>query len=379
MQGMQGGLWASARPTAFQAVRDTCYMREPSPHGIGDASPEQVAPFGNAWYPQKQELQFLQSQQLQHQQMQQQQQQQQMMQQHQLQQQLQQQQHQQHQQQHQQHQQMHCQQMRQHLQERQHLQIQPRENNDMYQDGISTGSLNFGVVLYDLETIHDAERGNYAEKGLHECAQDEQMEWKSRSQIIEFAAVNVLTGESICVRSRPDFGWEEVRSHAARLFAEDHGHADIVRDQTLPFFKEVWTHEVFPFLWRAAGNSGNLAMLAHNGDAFDHIILAKEIKRLDLNMEGGPSLLTFDPIRTLKRQYGPTYGSGGVLALRQLYQEHVPGTRTLRAHQAMDDCLMLLEVIQHWADLNFLLASDIASDLGMPHSEGMMEMLRDIA
>ena len=26
--------------------------------------------------------------------------------------------------------------------------------------------------------------------GLHECAQDEQMEWKSRSQIIEFAAVN---------------------------------------------------------------------------------------------------------------------------------------------------------------------------------------------
>lgn len=25
---------------------------------------------------------------------------------------------------------------------------------------------------------------------------------------------------------------------------------------------------------------------AHNGDAFDHIILAKEIKRLDLNMEG---------------------------------------------------------------------------------------------
>ena len=38
--------------------------------------------------------------------------------------------------------------------------------------------------------------------------------------------------------------------------------------------------------------------------------------------------------------------------------------RGLRAHQAMDDCVMLLEVIQHWGDLNFLLANEIASQHG---------------
>ena len=31
--------------------------------------------------------------------------------------------------------------------------------------------------------------------GLHECAQDEQIEWKSRSQIIEFAAVDAKHSE----------------------------------------------------------------------------------------------------------------------------------------------------------------------------------------
>ncbi|CAE8720844.1 unnamed protein product, partial [Polarella glacialis] len=145
--------------------------------------------------------------------------------------------------------------------------------------------LNFGVVVYDLETIHDFERGNYAERGLHECAQDEQIEWKSRSQIIEFAAIDVLTGEAICVRSRPEFGWDQVKSYAARLFAEDHGHSEIIKDQTLPYFQDLWTTQVIPFLNRAAGPSGSLAMLAHNGDAFDHYILEKEMKRLSLPME----------------------------------------------------------------------------------------------
>eukprot|EP00913_Durusdinium_trenchii_P017164 g16141.t1 len=214
--------------------------------------------------------------------------------------------------------------------------------------------------------------------GLHECAQDEQIEWKSRSQIIEFAAVDVLTGESICVRSRPEFSWDDVRSGAARLFAEDHGHADIIKDQTLPFFSEVWTHEVFPFLWRASGNSGHLAMLAHNGDAFDHYVLMKEIKRLQLPMEGGPTLVGFDPIRSLKSAYGQGFGQGGLLALRQLYKDKVPAGRSLRAHQAMDDCVMLMEVIQHWSELNFLLASDIAHQMQqmMPH-QGNDEALQE--
>eukprot|EP00434_Breviolum_minutum_P037675 symbB.v1.2.033416.t1/scaffold4149.1/size43842/1 len=232
----------------------------------------------------------------------------------------------------------------------------------MAPDGIHAGSLNFGIIIYDLETIHDSERGNYAEKGLHECSQEEQIEWKSRSQIIEFAAVDVLTGNSICVRSRPEFGWEDVKSAAARLFAEDHGHAEIIRDQSLPFFAEVWAQEVLPFLWRASGGSRNLAMLAHNGDHFDHYVLTKEIKRLNLSMEGGPSLVGFDPVTVLKNYYGPQYGTGGLLQLKTLYQQH-----------AMDDCVMLMEVIQHWQDLNMLLAQAIAAQMGHQFCPGLTQ------
>lgn len=77
------------------------------------------------------------------------------------------------------------------------------------------------------------------------------------------------------MRSCPEFNWEDVKSPAARLFAEDHGHDVIIKDQSLPYFREVWTHEVLPFLWRASGRSGQLAMLAHNGNAFDYYVLQK--------------------------------------------------------------------------------------------------------
>jgi len=244
----------------------------------------------------------------------------------------------------------------------QHLDVHHRQDGSM---NIGNVNLNFGVIVYDLETIHDAERGNYAERGLHECTADEQIEWKSRSQIIEFAAIDVLTGETICVRSRPEFSWNDVKSFAARLFAEDHGHAEIIKDTTLPYFYELWTSEVVPFLWRASRNTGNLSLIAQNGDSFDHYILQKEIQRLDLSMEGCPALVGFDPIRTVKRQFGQNYGSGGMLALRQLYNQYVPQKpdKILKAHQAMDDCVMLLEVIQYWTELAMLLSSEMASQL----------------
>merc|ERR1719265_262625 len=64
-------------------------------------------------------------------------------------------------------------------------------------------NIGFGVVVYDLETIHNADRGTYAARGIHECSYDEQMIWKSKSQIIEFAAVEVISGQQICVQCRP--------------------------------------------------------------------------------------------------------------------------------------------------------------------------------
>lgn len=69
-----------------------------------------------------------------------------------------------------------------------------------------------------------------------------------------------------------------------------------MKNESLPGFRDVWTQEVFPFLWRAAGSSGNLAMVAHNGDAFDHFVLMKEIKRLQLPVEGEDIFLCLDKI-----------------------------------------------------------------------------------
>merc|ERR1719487_761248 len=77
----------------------------------------------------------------------------------------------------------------------------------------------FGLVVYDLETIHDAERGIYADKGMFECSASEAMTWKTRSQIIEFAAIDLVSGERIQTRCRPEFRWCDVRSEAAWQFA----------------------------------------------------------------------------------------------------------------------------------------------------------------
>eukprot|EP00435_Cladocopium_sp_Y103_P071735 s171_g38.t1 len=90
----------------------------------------------------------------------------------------------------------------------------------------------------------------------------------------------------------------------------------------------------------------------------------KEINRLNLLTEGGPALVGFDPVTVLKQYKGHSYGSGGLLALRTLYQQHVRSNGVLQAHQAMQDCIMLMQVIQHHADLNALLSCEIATQMG---------------
>lgn len=248
-------------------------------------------------------------------------------------------------------------------------------------------------MIYDLETIHDFERGNYAEKGMHECSSEEQRLWKERSQIIEFAAINVLTGEQMCVRCRPEFSWEEVRSEAAKLFARDHGHDLIIRDQSLGFFRDVWDREVAPFLARAAGPAGVLGMVAHNGDQFDHIVLGKELKRLNLCLFRADSnlhpnyppiakMVGFDTIRTLKTKYGDYSGRGGQWSLRSLHSRHVQSRsedgseaflssprKDPREHHAMGDCELLMEVLENWPDLASTIAREIAKTLSHEGSE----------
>jgi len=237
----------------------------------------------------------------------------------------------------------------------------------------SVSPLSFGVIVYDLETIHDAERGTYVAKGIHECSYEEQMIWKRQSQIIEFAAIDIVSGHQICVRSRPEFRWENVRSHAARTFAEDHGHDKIVKDETLPYFKDVWVTDILPFLRSCAGTSNSLAIIAHNGDNFDHFVMAKELSRLGLMDEMPLVLHKFDPIRSLKNQFGQDFGSGGRLALGAVHSRYVPeAQRGDVVHQALADCVMLLEVIAHWVILRALLSTEIAATFADP------EMVEDI-
>lgn len=223
----------------------------------------------------------------------------------------------------------------------------------------------FGVVIFDLETVHDAERGTYFEKGLHECASQDQWIWKSRSQIIQFGAVDLHNGNRLNVECRPKFTWDKVISPAARQFAEDHGHDQIVQNESLPHFLEPWQDKVVPFLVHAAGRSKQLALIAHNGENFDEMVLAEEDKRLGLFhhlRNAGITWFFFDPIKTLKNKYGQDYGTCGKLSLAVLYAEHV-GEKKQQSHQALDDCLMLLEVLSKWEDLRDLLAQDISQRL----------------
>lgn len=222
-----------------------------------------------------------------------------------------------------------------------------------------------GFVVFDLETAHDAPVGNYAEKGLHECPLDQQHVWKDRSQIIEFAGVDLHTGARLAVQCRPEFRWTDVVSPAARAFAEDHGHDRIIQDETLPTFAARWRDEVHPFLRRAAkGPFGQLALVAHCGDLFDFGVLFKELERLQLSLD--VQVVLFDPVRTLKRHFGREFGTGGQLSLRQLHKRFVPTLGTSAphaAHRALGDCEALLEVLQHWPELRELLAWEVGQSM----------------
>ena len=110
----------------------------------------------------------------------------------------------------------------------------------------------------------------------------------------------MVTGESLLLRSRPDFAWDDVKSAATRLFAEHSGHKALVCDTGLPLFAQLWPTHVVPFMQRAAGFTGKVVLIAHNGDRFDHYVLSKEINRLGLDIRCCPTLISADPVATLK-------------------------------------------------------------------------------
>ncbi|CAE7563497.1 unnamed protein product [Symbiodinium sp. CCMP2456] len=231
---------------------------------------------------------------------------------------------------------------------------------------LDPGRLGFGLVALDLECIHDHIHGSYAAMNWHETR--DQSAWKARSQIIELAAVNLATGESLLLRSRPEFSWNDVKSAATRLFAEHSGHKAIVCDASLPLFAQLWPTQVVPFLQRAAGVTGKVVLIAHNGDRFDHYVLSKEISRLGLDMGRCPRLVSADTVATLKKRrlgYGHVqqlYGQPGSLALQQLYMTFVPEKQRaagLQQHQALDDVRMMCDVIAFAPYLAPLLAQDI--------------------
>lgn len=241
--------------------------------------------------------------------------------------------------------------------------------------------LHAGVVVFDMECIHDNPRGSYQACGLVETSN--QWEWKEHCQIIEFAAIDVITGESFSVRCRPQFSWQDVRSHAARRFAEDHGHRAIIEDMGLPLFEEVWHSELVPFLQRAAGGTGNVVLVAHNGAALDEFVLKKEISRLRLDMSWCPRLMYADPVKAVKQSYcNPAVaaeyrGRHMSLALAEMHERYVSKTnRIYKAHNALDDCHMLLEVLCHAPYVADALADDICYMIGLQVPD-LASMLRN--
>ncbi|CAE7814740.1 unnamed protein product [Symbiodinium sp. CCMP2592] len=228
------------------------------------------------------------------------------------------------------------------------------------------GQLGFGLVALDLECIHDHEHGSYAAMNWHETS--DQWSWKAKCQIIELGAVNLVTGESLLLRSRPDFAWDDVKSAATRLFAEHSGHKALVCDTGLPLFAQLWPTHVVPFMQRAAGFTGKVVLIAHNGDRFDHYVLSKEINRLGLDLRCCPALISADPVATLKKRFNNDqiqrlYGQPGGLMLQQMHTNFVPEQQRaagLRSHQALDDVHMMRDVICFAPYLAPSLAQDIS-------------------
>jgi len=228
------------------------------------------------------------------------------------------------------------------------------------------GQLGFGLVALDLECIHDHEHGSYAAMNWHETS--DQWSWKAKCQIIELGAVNLVTGESLLLRSRPDFAWDDVKSAATRLFAEHSGHKALVCDTGLPLFAQLWPTHVVPFMQRAAGFTGKVVLIAHNGDRFDHYVLSKEINRLGLDIRCCPTLISADPVATLKKRFNNDqiqrlYGQPGGLTLQQMHTNFVPEQQRaagLRSHQALDDVHMMRDVICFAPYLAPSLAQDIS-------------------
>merc|ERR1719188_918277 len=104
-------------------------------------------------------------------------------------------------------------------------------------------------------------------------------------------------------------------------------------------------------------------MIAHNGDNFDHYVLDKELCQQNLNPCAKLFLHRFDPVRTLKAQHGAEFGKGGALKLEKLHADHVPeglAEATGQQHQALNDCLLLREVLQHWEHLAGAMAFEIS-------------------
>ncbi|CAE7258132.1 unnamed protein product [Symbiodinium sp. KB8] len=232
-----------------------------------------------------------------------------------------------------------------------------------------------GGTLRGEGTGQDAATAQLSSRGIVETT--DQWEWKQHCQIIEFAAIDVVTGESFCVRCRPQFNWEDIRSRAARCFAEDHGvglerHKEMICDPGMPFFQEVWHAEVIPFLQRAAGGTGSVVLLAHNGAAFDEYILRKEITRLGLDLSRCPRLMFADPVAAVKQHYcypavaAEYAGQHLSLALANMHQKYVGySKRDFKQHQALDDCIMLLEVLCYAPYVADVLADNICNMIGL--------------
>ncbi|CAE7451154.1 unnamed protein product [Symbiodinium necroappetens] len=255
-----------------------------------------------------------------------------------------------------------------------------------------------GGTLRGEGTGQDAATAQLSSRGIVETT--DQWEWKQHCQIIEFAAIDAgakggevtvnraveadcapSSSSSIAaegVRCRPQFNWEDIRSRAARCFAEDHGvglerHKEIICDPGMPFFQEVWHAEVIPFLQRAAGGTGSVVLLAaHNGAAFDEYIMRKEITRLGLDLSRCPRLMFADPVAAVKQHYcypavaAEYAGQHLSLALANMHQKYVGySKRDFKQHQALDDCIMLLEVLCYAPYVADVLADNICKMIGL--------------
>ncbi|KAF4676820.1 hypothetical protein FOL47_004754 [Perkinsus chesapeaki] len=196
------------------------------------------------------------------------------------------------------------------------------------------------LILYDLETVHDSSAVFGDQSDLR---------WLDRTRVIQFAAMNYFTGDSVSMDCRSPYKWSELPK-SVQSFCKVAGYDTKPFRSGLPAFPEAWRQAMVPYL-RDHSRRGPLVLGAFNGKHFDHRVLSR------YQLPGLRSVRRIDPLIAARRVGRPSGLEGG-FSLSALHNCIVGGWCP-GAHTALGDVLALVDLIRLWPELAEAVMEDV--------------------